>query len=76
LTDLERESARLHLIVEYQAARLPREFRVTIAEVEIFRRGDEIALREMPRTLALEFELLCELPVFNHHGAPQERKRR
>ena len=45
-----------------QAVRLPKEFRVSSDEVEIFRRGDEIVLRERPRTLATAFDLLCALP--------------
>jgi antitoxin VapB len=42
-----------------QAVRLPKEFRFESKEVEIFRRGDEIVLREKPRSLA---ELLEKLP--------------
>ena len=38
-----------------QAVRLPKEFRVSSNEVEIFRRGDEIVLRERPGTLATAF---------------------
>ena len=45
-----------------QAVRLPKEFRVATDEVEIFRRGDEIVLRERPRDLSAAFELLCALP--------------
>lgn len=45
-----------------QAVRLPKEFRLDAAEVEIYRRGDEIVLREKPRDLADAFELLCALP--------------
>jgi antitoxin VapB len=42
-----------------QAVRLPKEFRFASKTVEIFRRGDEIVLREKRRTLA---ESLVELP--------------
>ena len=45
-----------------QAVRLPKEFRLDATEVEIYRRGDEIVLREKPRDLAGAFELLCALP--------------
>jgi antitoxin VapB len=45
-----------------QAVRLPREFRLRTKEVEIFRRGDEIVLREKPRGLARAFEILTNLP--------------
>ena len=46
-----------------QAVRLPKEFRVATSEVEIFKRGDEIVLREQPRDLGAAFELLCALPA-------------
>ena len=43
-----------------QAVRLPKEFRFKAKTVEIFRRGDEIVLREKPRTLG---ELIRHLPI-------------
>jgi antitoxin VapB len=55
---------------------LPREFCLTADQVEIFRRGVEIVLRKMPRTLVHAFELFCGLPDFDHHRAPQERDER
>ncbi|WP_404290619.1 antitoxin [Microvirga sp. RSM25] len=58
-----------------QAVRLPKQFRLTSDEVEIFRRGDEIVLREKPRTLTRAFELLCDLPDLTREDAPpQERE--
>jgi antitoxin VapB len=42
-----------------QAVRLPKEFRFKSKTVEIFRRGDEVVLREKPRTLG---EVLDSLP--------------
>jgi antitoxin VapB len=45
-----------------QAVRLPKEFSVTCKELEIFRRGDEIVLREPTQGLARAFELLSDLP--------------
>jgi antitoxin VapB len=58
-----------------QAVRLPKQFRFTSDEVEIFRRGDEIVLREKPRSLARAFNLLCDLPDFERDDAPpQERE--
>ena len=45
-----------------QAVRLPREFRFQADEVEIFRRGDEVVLRERPATLAHIVDLIAELP--------------
>ncbi len=57
-----------------QAVRLPKEFRLSGTEVEIFRRGDEIVLRERPQNLARAFELFCEVPEFEREdAAPQER---
>jgi len=40
-----------------QAVRLPKEFRFKSKTVEIFRRGDEVVLREKPRTMG---EVLAE----------------
>lgn len=45
-----------------QAVRLPKQFRFKGKEVEIFRRGDEVILREKDRTLTRAFELLANLP--------------
>lgn len=45
-----------------QAVRLPKEFRIAAKEVDIFRRGDEIVLKERQRTLAPAFHLLGSLP--------------
>ena len=44
-----------------QAVRLPKEFRFTSPQVEIFRRGDEVVLREVARHQTLS-ELLARLP--------------
>ncbi len=45
-----------------QAVRLPKQFRLSSKEVEIFRRGDEIVLREKDGNIARAFELLAGLP--------------
>jgi antitoxin VapB len=45
-----------------QAVRLPKEFSVRSKVLEIFRRGDEIVLREPAIGLARAFELLANLP--------------
>lgn len=45
-----------------QAVRLPKEFRFNADQVEIFRRGDEVVLREIPRSAVGVFEALCALP--------------
>ena len=62
-----------------QAVRLPKEFRVSAKELEIFRRGEEIVLREPAKGLSRAFELLAGLPDdFLPEGRrdtpPQERK--
>ena len=44
-----------------QAVRLPKQFRVKSKEVEIYRRGDEIVLKEKPVGMQRAFELLTEL---------------
>lgn len=45
-----------------QAVRLPKEFRFKTKEVEVFRRGDEVVLREKPGNLARAFDLIIGLP--------------
>lgn len=62
-----------------QAVRLPKQFRVKSDELEIFRRGEEIVLREKQGSLARAFELLADLPDdFDLGGRekelPQKRK--
>jgi antitoxin VapB len=62
-----------------QAVRLPKQFRLKSKEVEIFRRGDEIVLREKDGTMARAFELLANLPddlklVGREKDPPQKRK--
>jgi antitoxin VapB len=62
-----------------QAVRLPKGFRFNGREVEIFRRGDEIVLREKGKGLARAFEILASLPGDvlpdeRRGSAPQERE--
>jgi antitoxin VapB len=62
-----------------QAVRLPKEFRFDSEEVEIFRRGEEVVLRENPRGMERAFELLTSLPddfyaEGRHDPPPQRRK--
>jgi antitoxin VapB len=45
-----------------QAVRLPKQYRFKGSEVEIFRRGDEVVLREKDTNLARAFDLLCSMP--------------
>ena len=57
-----------------QALRLPKEFRFKGKEVEIFRRGNEVVLREKDKTLARAFHLLASLPDdFDLPGRESER---
>jgi antitoxin VapB len=61
-----------------QAVRLPKEFQVKSKELEIFRRGEEIVLREKQKGLARAFEILANLPddIFpegRRDSPPQER---
>jgi antitoxin VapB len=58
---------------------LPKQFRLNSREVEIFRRGDEIVLREKAEGMVRAFELLAGLPDdFMSSGrqddAPQSRE--
>jgi len=46
-----------------QAVRLPKEFRFQSDEVEIFRRGEEVVLREKAKGLERAFWLLANLPI-------------
>lgn len=45
-----------------QAVRLPKDLQFDAREVEIFRRGEEIVLRRVPKNLAKAFALLAALP--------------
>lgn len=46
-----------------QAVRLPKEFRFHSEEVEIFRRGEEVILREKSKGMARAYELIASLPI-------------
>jgi antitoxin VapB len=61
-----------------QAVRLPKEFRLTTDKVEIFRRGDEVVMREVPVNAGAIFDALARLPAdFMEEGrndtSPQDR---
>ena len=63
-----------------QAVRLPKRFRLKSEQVEIFRRGDEIVLREKDGTMVRAFDLLAGLPddlaiVAREQDPPQKRKK-
>jgi antitoxin VapB len=62
-----------------QAVRLPKEFRFKSKEVEIFRRGDEVVLREKPGNMTRAYELILSLPDDleihdRDNDLPQERE--
>ncbi|OGT37424.1 MAG: virulence factor [Gammaproteobacteria bacterium RIFCSPHIGHO2_12_FULL_38_14] len=62
-----------------QALRLPKEFQFRGKEVEIFKRGNEIILREKPKNLKHAFELLTSMPndffsTGREDSLPQERE--
>ena len=62
-----------------QAVRLPKQFRFRGDEVEIFRRGDEVVLREKGSGMGRAFELLASLPLdavddLRPEAPPQERE--
>jgi len=63
-----------------QALRLPKDFRFDCKEVEIFRRGDEVILREKTMGMERAFWLLANLPIDAdaiekiHDEPPQKRK--
>lgn len=46
-----------------QAVRLPKEFRFDSDEVDIFRRGDEVVLREKSPGMSRAFELIANLDI-------------
>lgn len=60
-----------------QAVRIPKEFRFEAEEVEIFRRDDEVVLREKRRGLERALELIAKLPPEiedRDDRPPQERE--
>jgi antitoxin VapB len=62
-----------------QAVRLPKQFRLKSKEVEIFRRGDEIVLREKNGSMVRAFDLLASLPddietIRRENDPPQKRR--
>jgi antitoxin VapB len=72
-------SARVFRSGNSQAVRLPKQFRLKSKEVEIYRRGDEIVLREKDGTMVRAFDLLAGLPedlerVAPNKDRPQRRK--
>jgi len=61
-----------------QAVRLPKDFQFHTDEVEIFRRGNDVILREKPTSLKKAFELLTSfsddfMEEDREDDKPQER---
>jgi antitoxin VapB len=61
-----------------QAVRLPKEFRFQTDRVEIYRRGDELVMREAPINATAIFDALVSMPTdFMNDGRedtpPQDR---
>jgi antitoxin VapB len=59
-----------------QAVRLPKAFRFKGSEVDIFRRGEEVVLREKGKGLGRVFDLIANLPAEiddRDDTPPQER---
>ena len=61
-----------------QAVRIPKEFHLIGEEVEIFQKGDDIIIREIPKNLAKAFKLMTQLPsdffaTDREDAPPQER---
>jgi antitoxin VapB len=70
-------TARIFKSGNSQAVRLPREFRMNGPEVEIFRRGDEVVLREKRKKLSDVLALFAQLPEEieqRDDSPPQERE--
>jgi len=73
------DTARVFESTDGQAVRLPKEFRFAVDEVEIFRRGDEVVLREPKRSAVGIFDALASMSddFFadgRHDPPPQTRK--
>jgi antitoxin VapB len=62
-----------------QAVRLPKDFRFRSKEVDIFRRGEEVILREKSKGMERAFWLIANLPIDAdaveevHDEPPQKR---
>jgi antitoxin VapB len=56
-----------------QAVRIPKEFRVSSDELEMFRRGDELVLREKSKGMERFLELLMQMPEDAFDGIKDER---
>jgi antitoxin VapB len=72
-------TAKVFLSGNSQAVRLPKQFRFKSKEVEIFRRGEEVVLREKKGNMIRAFELIASISNDlvaddRENDLPQERK--
>ena len=65
-------TARLFKSGNSQAVRLPKEFRLKGTEVEIFRRGDELVLREKRQGMAHVLDILASFPEGSLNEEPAD----
>ena len=55
-------TAKVFMSGNSQAVRLPKEFKINVSEVDIFRQGDDIVLRPTKKSVADVIALLGRLP--------------
>lgn len=55
-------TARIFVSGNSQAVRLPKAFRFDVEEVSIFRRGDEVVLKPIPKSGVCVFDALTQMP--------------
>jgi len=68
----ERQTTTVFTSGNSQAVRLPKAFRLRAKTVEIYRRGDEIILREKPQSLGKRLaDLMADLPPLTAEEAAQ-----
>jgi len=73
------DTARVFNSGNSQAVRLPKKFRVKSKELEIYKRGNEIVLREKNVGMAQAFDLIASLPeeiltIRRKKDKPQKRR--
>jgi len=63
MKDCNMATARIFTTGNSQAVRLPKGFRFSGQEVEIFRRGDEVVLREKACGMGRAYEIIANLDI-------------
>ena len=56
------KTAKIFINGHSQAVRLPKEFQFNSKEVEIFKKGNNVILREIPKNLTKAYDLLTSFP--------------